>query len=219
MRAGRPTLSGSMGRNMKCKYRIFHILLLHYFFFRNILENDRQILKNYEIGKTLNFNHMQQEALLLALLETSKVQNGSSFDRLYNDLLSNDMGITLTCFSLLLGMINIQDKQFHLILKILSKSCTVMLQHNPFFAVIEFFESEKFFQQFINITKVIDELWMLRKEKPEHLQEWRKKHRQIFQFRSILLKFLGSVLTFRWVQDLKERAEKQRVRVWSMDGQ
>ena len=125
----------------------------------------------------------------------------------------------MTCFSLLLGMIKIQDKQFHLILKVLSKSCTVMLQHNPFFAVMEFFESEKFVQQFINITKVIDELWMFRKDKPEQVQEWRKKHRQIFQFRSILLKFLGSVLTFRWVQDFKERAEKQRVRVWIMDGQ
>ena len=133
---------------------------------------------------------MQHEAFLMALLETSKVQNGSSFDRLYNDLLSNDMGITTTCFSLLLDMIKIQDKQFHLILKILAKGCSVMLEHNPFFAVMEFFESEEFFQHFININNVIEELWMLRKEKPEQLQEWRMKHKQIFQFRSKLLKFL-----------------------------
>ena len=139
-------------------------------------------------------------------------------DRIHSDVVFSEKKITPAFFSTLLDMLEVTDEKFGQIIKILTKSCTVM-NKNPPILVGEFFLSGEFFRQFININKVIDELWMLRKEKPEQLQEWRMKHKQIFQFRSKLLKFLGSVLTFRWVQDLKERAEKQRVRVWSMDGQ
>ena len=71
--------------------------------------------------------------------------------------------------------------------------------------------------QFININKIIDELWMLRKEKPEQLQEWKMKHRQIFLFRSKLLKFMEKSFGRDWVQGLIDRAEQLRVRVWPLD--
>merc|ERR1712106_466034 len=68
----------------------------------------------------------------------------------------------------------------------------------------------------ININMIVDELWMLRKECLAQLPEWKIKHRQIFQFRSKLLKFLEKTFGRGWAQNLIERAEMRRVRVWPL---
>ena len=98
---------------------------------------------------------------------------------------------------------------FAKIAKILTHSCTVM-NHNPPRLVTEYFESEIFFRQFVSILRIIDHIWQLRKENPEQLPEWKKKHRVIFQFRSKLLKFLEKLFGRISVQFLMEKAEIQR---------
>ena len=99
--------------------------------------------------------------------------------------------------------------QFAKIAKLLAHSCTVMNQ-NPPSLVTEYFQSEIFFRQFVSILRIIDHIWQLRKENPEQLPEWKKKHRVIFQFRSKLLKFLEKLYGRNNVQDLIEKAEIQR---------
>ena len=79
------------------------------------------------------------------------------------------------------------------------------MNQNDSTVVEEFFLSDEFFQHFVSLGKIIDELWMLRKTVPEHLQEWKMKHRQIFNFRSKLLQFLEKAFGRKWVQDLTER--------------
>ena len=100
----------------------------------------------------------------------------------------------------------------------MTHSCSIMNKNCPD-VVNKFFKSDTFFKQFTNINMMIDELWMLRKEHPAQLQEWRVKHRQIFQLRSKLLKFTKELFGRMWVMDLVGRAENQRVRVWPLTAQ
>ena len=175
-----------------------------------------EVLNAYEMGQAMNLNTMQQEAYIMATLETSKVQTDSSLDRIYNDVVFNGKEITPTFFSMLLNMVRIKNDKFAQIVKILCHACTVMHQNSPGL-VRKFFQSEGFYNQFVNINMIVDELWMLRKEYPDQLQEWKLKHRQIFQFRSKLLKALEKQFGRNWVQALIERAEMQRVRVWPLE--
>ena len=119
-------------------------------------------------------------------------------------------------FSTLLDMLKVRDEKYGQIVKILSKSCKMMNQ-NPPILVGEFFLSGEFFRQFININKVIDELWMLRKEKTEQLQESKMKHKLIYNFRSKLLKFLENSFDQDWVKGFIKRAEQLRVRSGPLD--
>ena len=185
-------------------------------FFRLIDENPFLILKNYEVGKTYNFSPTQHEAYLMATLEKLRLENGSTMDRIQSDVAFNEEKISPAFFSTLLDMLKVRDEKFGQIIKILTKSCKVMNQ-NPPILVGEFFMSGEFFMQFININKIIDELWMLRKEKPEQLQEWKMKHKQIFNFRSKALKFLERSFDRDWVNGLIKRADLQRVRVLHLD--
>ena len=109
---------------------------------------------------------------------------------------------------MLFTMIKVKDDKFSKILKTLSRSCKLM-NHNPPFLVEKFFISEEFFQLFLNINKIIGELWMLRKHQPTQMQEWKMKHRQIFQFRSKLLKFLETRFGRDWVQCFMKYAERR----------
>ena len=152
----------------------------------------------------------------MATLEKLRLENGSTMDRIQSDVVFNEKKITPAFFSTLLDMLKVRDEKFGQIIKILTKSCTVM-NKNPPILVGEFFLSGEFFRQFININKVIDELWMLRKEKPEQLQEWKMKHKQIFNFRSKALKFLERSFDRDWVNGLIKRADLQRVRVLHLD--
>ena len=123
--------------------------------------------------------------------------------------------MTPILFSMLLNMVNIRDEKFAHLLKILRLGCNVLNLNSPGI-VTNFFQSDQFFQQFINTNMIVDEIWMLRKEYPEELPKWKIKHRHILKFRSKLLKFLEKQFGRDWTQNLKERAEMQRVRVWPL---
>ena len=81
------------------------------------------------------------------------------------------------------------------------------MNQNDSTLVEEFFLSDEFFQQYVRLGKIIDELWKLQRMIPEQLQEWRLKQRQIYRFRSKLLHFLEKAFGQEWVQDLTERAK------------
>jgi hypothetical protein len=193
---------------------VFSKFTIYKYFGRLIDENPFLILK--KIGKMYNFSPSQHEAFLMATLEKVRLENGSTMDRIQSDVVFSEKKISPAFFSALLDMLKVRDEKFGQIVKILTKSCKVMNQ-NPPILVGEFFLSGEFFRQFININKVIDELWMLRKEKPEQLQEWKIKHKQIFKFRTKLFKFLEIFFGRDWVNDLIKRAEQLRVRVWPLD--
>ena len=129
-------------------------------------------------------------------------------DKIHDGVLFNNKKITPRIFSMLFGKIEIQDNQFHQLLRILSKSCSLMNQNDPNL-VGGFFLSEEFFQQFVGLGKIIDELWMLKRRIPGQLQEWKLKQRQIFLFRSKLLQFLEKSFGREWVQEFNERAKSQ----------
>ena len=167
------------------------------------------------MGKAMNLTSMQQEAYVMACLETAKIQTGSPLDRIHSDVVFNGKEITPIFFSMLLNMVKIRDDKYAQILKILTTSCNVMNLNSPGL-VQKFFQGDQFLQQFININMIVDELWMLRKECLAQLPEWKIKHRQIFQFRSKLLKFLEKTFGRGWAQNLIERAEMRRVRVWPL---
>ena len=167
------------------------------------------------MGKAMNLTTMQQEAYVMACLETAKIQTGSPLDRIHSDVVFNGKEITPTFFSKLLNMLEIRDEKYEQILKILTRSCNVMNLNSPGL-VRKFFQSDQFFQQFININMIVDKLWMLRNEYLAQMPEWKIKHRQIFQFRSKLLKFLEKQFGRGWAQNLIERAERRRVRVWQL---
>ena len=123
----------------------------------------------------LKMTPLQHESYLMATLAKLKVQSGSPLDRLENDVLFNGLVITPTFFTMLFNLVKIQDQQLHQILKILTKSCRAMHQHNSLL-VQQFFQSEDLFQLVVSINKIIEELWMLRKENPMQLEEWKTKH-------------------------------------------
>ena len=77
--------------------------------------------------------------------------------------------------------------------------------------VQQFFQSEDFFQLVVSINKMIEELWVLRKESPRQLQEWKSKHKQILKFRSQILNCLEREFGRGWVKNLMERAEAQKL--------
>jgi hypothetical protein len=169
----------------------------------------------YEVGKPKNLTTMQQEAYVMATLETAKVQAGTPLDRIYNDVVFNKKKMTPIIFSMLFNMVKIRDDKFSHIMRILSHGCNVLNLNSPG-VVTKFFQSDQFFQQFMDTNMIVDELWMLRKEYPEKLPEWKIKHRHILKFRSKLLKFLEKQFGRDWVQNFKEIAEMQRVRVWPL---
>ena len=85
-----------------------------------------------------------------------------------------------------------------------------MHQHNSLL-VQQFFQSEDLFQLVVSINKIIEELWMLRKENPMQLQEWKTKHKQILKFRSPILNCLERQFGHGWVKNLMERAEVEKL--------
>ena len=174
------------------------------------------MLEIYEIGKALNFSPLQHKAYLMANLEMLRASQGSSLDNIEQEVLFHDAVITPTFFSMMFDMVKVKDDKFSKILKTLSRSCKLM-NHNPPFLVEKFFDSEEFFQLFLNINKIIAELWMLRKHQPTQMMEWKMKLRQIFQFRSKLLRFLETRFGQDQVQCLMERAEGKREKVRPLD--
>ena len=175
--------------------------------FRNIIKNQEDVQKAYEIGKPMNLTDMQQEAYVMAMLETAKVQAGTPLDRMYNDMAFNGKIMSPIMFSMLLNMVKIRDEKFAQILKILSHGCNVLSLNSPGI-VTRFFQSDHFFQQYIHINMIVDEIWMLRKEYPENLSEWKIKHRHILKFRSKLLKFLEKQFGRDWTKNLQVSAER-----------
>ena len=159
---------------------------------------------------------MQHEAYMLATLSKLKVKDGSKLDWIHDNVVFNNKKITPTFFSMLFAKIKIQDQQFHQLMRILSKSCSMMEQNHSQLDE-EFFQSEIFFQQFITLGKLIDELWILKRKIPAEMQEWKLKQRQIFHFRSKLLKCLEKTFGKDWVKDLVKRAKLTSVERVSLD--
>ena len=159
---------------------------------------------------------MQHEAYLMATLSKLKVKDGSKLDRIHDDVVFNNKKITPTFFSMLFAKIKIHDQQFHQLMRILSKSCS-MMEQNHSQLVEAFFQSEKFFLQFITLGKIIDELWILKRKIPAEMQEWKLKQRQIFHFRSKLLKCLEKTFGKGWVEDLIKKAKLTCVEQVSLD--
>jgi hypothetical protein len=169
----------------------------------------------YEMGKPMNLTTMQQEAYVMSTLETAKVQAGTTLDRIYNDVAFNGKKMTPIFFSMLFNMVKIKDDKYAQILNILCHGFNVLHLNSPGI-VNKFFQSDQFFQLFMNTNMIVDEIWLLRKEYPEKNPEWKIKHRHILKFRSKLLKFLEKQFGCDWVQNLKEKADMQRVRVWPL---
>ena len=124
-------------------------------------------------------NQRQHETLFKATFEDSLMKSSSYLDNLYTHIVLSGKSISPAMFSMLLNMVKIIDTKFFKIVKTLSKSFSAMSFNHPLL-VGKYFLSEEFFQQFVNLNKMIRELWMLRKDYPNQLQEWKMKHRQIF---------------------------------------
>ena len=143
----------------------------------------------------------QDRAVFKSNMESNCVKSSFSLLATYNNGIFKDKEIPPAKFSLFLDMLKIKDGRFCQIVKMLAKSCTPLL-------VGKYFLSEEFFQQFINMNKIIRKLWMLRKEDPAQLQEYKMKHRQIFRFNRKLLKFLEQKFSHDWVKNLQERVKR-----------
>jgi len=180
---------------------------------RDIRRNCFTILNNYKHGCKMGMSILQQEAYLMATLETSRLSPGSPLDRLHHDVVFRDKIITPEFFSRLLNMLDIKHQKFERLVRVMTRSCTTMHRNCPTTIKI-FFQSEGFFKQYIHINKIIDEIWMMRKEEPVQIQVWKMKHKIIFIFRSKLLKFLQKQFDHNWVENLKKTAENGRVKVW-----
>ena len=168
-----------------------------------------EILNAHQIGKTLKLTTMQQEAYILATLETATFNTVSPLDGIEDDVF-NGKEISPTFFSTLLVMVNIKNHSFPQLVRILTRSCNLMHLNCPE-EITSFFQSEGFFMQFIHINTVIDDIWVLRKEEPTVLlKEWKMKHKLIFQLRKKLLNFLEKRFGHHWIKDLKDRAEMER---------
>ena len=57
------------------------------------------MLSAYEMGKAMNLTTMQQEAYVMACLETAKIQTGSPLDRIHSDVGFNGKEITPIFYS------------------------------------------------------------------------------------------------------------------------
>ena len=127
--------------------------------------------------------------------------------------------ITPACFSILFGMLrvlDIQDHNFCKILKVLAKSCSQM-HHNSQILIEKLFLSAEFEDMFVHINKIVDELWMWRRSYPEMLTELRWKHRQVYNLRTKLLKFVEKQFGKVWVEEFIKKAEEVRCKAWKVD--
>ena len=152
----------------------------------------------------------------MATLEmVRKTENNNTMEQIQQDRLCTEELISPACFGLICNSLNVRDVKFCEIVKMLTKSCTQMNQHSQ--EIIQrFFLSAEFFNIFVKINKMIDEIWMLRKKHPEMIKEWKWRHRQVFLFRSKLLKFLENKFRRVWVQHFISTAESVRVKVWPL---
>ena len=105
----------------------------------------------------------QDRAVFKSNMESNCVKSSFSLLATYNNGIFKDKEIPPAKFSLFLDMLKIKDGRFCQIVKILAKSCTVTHLNPPLLGG-KYFLSEEFFQQFINMDKIIRKLWMLRKE-------------------------------------------------------
>ena len=163
--------------------------------------------KHTYIANTLKMTPSQEGTVFKSKMENKCVKSSVSLLETYNYVILQGKEIPPAKFSLLLGMLKVKDRRFCQIVKMLAKSCTVM-HLNPPLLVEKYFQSEEFFQQFINLNNIIKELWMLRKEDPAQLQEYKMKHRQIFCLNRKLLKFLERKFSQDWVKNLQERVKR-----------
>ena len=152
----------------------------------------------------MNLTLLQHEAYLMAFFESMRKPTISPFNKIHNDVVLNGEEIFPSYFSMLLAMIQIRDDKFDRILKILTRSCSLMHQNSPDL-VNDFFQSRGFLVQFSIINKTINELWQLRKQFPGQLQEWNLKQRQLFNFKTKLLHFLENQFGRDWVKTFIEK--------------
>ena len=153
----------------------------------------------------MNLTPLQHEAYLMAFFESMNKPPVSPMNKIHNDVVMNGKEISPSFFSMLLAMIQIRDDKFDRILKILTRSCSLMHQNSPDL-VNDFFQSRGFLVQFSIINKTINELWQLRKQFPGQLQEWNLKQRQLFNFKTKLLHFLENQFGRDWVKTFLEKA-------------
>ena len=71
------------------------------------------------MGEKMNLTSMQQEAYVMATLETAKIRAGTLLDRIHNEIVFNKKAMTPILFSMLFNMVKIRDDNFAHILKIL----------------------------------------------------------------------------------------------------
>jgi len=189
--------------------RINHLKSDHYEEYkRDITANYEEILRTHKTGKQLKLNPIEQEAYIMATLGKATFKCFPPLDTIELDVI-NGKEISLTFFSKLLNMVNIKNHSFPHLLRVLTRSCTLMNLNCPE-EITGFFQSEVFFRQYIQLNMVIDEIWVLRKEEPALLEDWKIKHKLIFKFRKTLQGFLKKRFGNYWVNDLKERAEMKR---------
>jgi len=189
--------------------RINHLKSDHYEEYkRDITANYMEVLRAHKTGKQLELNPIQQEAYILATLEKATFNCFSPLDTIEVDVM-NGQEISPSFFSKLLNMVNIKNPNFSKLVRVLTRSCTLMHLNCPE-EITGFFQSEVFFRQYIQLNMVIDEIWVLRKEEPALLEDWKIKHKLIFKFRKTLQGFLKKRFGNYWVNDLKERAEMKR---------
>jgi hypothetical protein len=153
----------------------------------------------------MNLTPLQHEAYLMAFFESMKKTIISPLNKIHNDVILKGQEISPSFFSMLLAMIQIRDDKFERILKILTRSCSLMHQNSPDL-VNDLFQSRGFIVQFSIINKTINELWQLRKQFPGQIQEWNVKHRQLVNFKTKLLNFLEKQFGHDWVKTFLEKA-------------
>lgn len=70
-----------------------HILSQHQQeYYRNIITNKTEVLKTYEIVKSMNLTGIQKQSCIMATLEMKKVQAGSSLDKTQKDTRKDKKG-------------------------------------------------------------------------------------------------------------------------------
>ena len=113
--------------------------------------------KQTHIAITLNMTPLQDGTVFKSDIKNKYVKSSFSLLETYSNVILDDKEMPPAKFSQLFSMLKIKDGRFCQIVKMLAKSCTPLL-------VGKYFLSEEFFQQFINMNKIIRKLWMLRKE-------------------------------------------------------
>jgi len=181
-----------------------------------IKKNCFLILKHHKEGQLLNFSPLQQEAVLMNTLAiVRKNDNNSSLEQIQYDVLYNNVLISPEYFAKIFSTLDVKDVMFGKILKVLRKSC-MRMHHNPPELIGNFFLSTEFFNLFVKINAMADQIWLLRLQHPELKKEWRWKHRRIYDFRSKLLEFLEKIFGTVWVQEFTTSAEQLRAKIQRM---